>query len=69
MNITSVHLSAFVYSTNIFIRYSSKQSTSELSLIVTEMISTMVFLPREKLSINVNKFRGCLLKTYNLYTF
>ena len=40
---TSVHLSGFVDFRNIFIRYKSKQSTSELSLMATEMVSTIVF--------------------------
>ena len=60
LNITSVHLSAFVDFANIFIRYRSKQSTSQLSLIPTEMVSTMVFFfsykknysYRTKISIN-----------------
>ena len=43
LNVTSVHLSAFVDFVNIFIRYRPNQSTSELSLIATEMISTTSF--------------------------
>ena len=49
-----------------FIRYRSKQSTSELSLIAIEM----VFFPIQKLFLlneNLNKFHRYLLKTYNLH--
>ena len=43
LNITSVHLSDFADFANIFIRERSKQSTSELSLMVTdEMVYTTV---------------------------
>ena len=44
---TSVHLPAFVDFANIFLRYRSKQSTPEVSLIATEMASTMVFFYKE----------------------
>ena len=47
LNITSVYLSAFVDFANIFIRYRSKQSISELSLIVTEIVSTTIFSYKE----------------------
>ena len=43
LNMTSVHLSAFEDFSNIFIKYRSKQSTSELSLMAFEIISAMVF--------------------------
>ena len=43
MNITFVHLSAILEFANTFNRYNSKQSTSELSLIVTEMVSATAF--------------------------
>ena len=39
----SVHLSALIDFVDIFIKYRSKQSTSELSLMVTEMVSTTFF--------------------------
>ena len=66
----SVHLSNFVDFGNIFIRYSSKQRTSELSLTATKMISAVVFFLVKKLflrNINLDKFRKCLLKAYTLY--
>ena len=44
---TSVLLSAFADFANIFIIYRSKQSTSELSLIATEMVSTTFFSYKE----------------------
>ena len=43
LNITSVHLSAFLDFVNIFIRYRSKQRTSELPLMATEMVSITVY--------------------------
>ena len=72
MNITPVHLSAFVDFSNIFFRYWTKQSTSELSLMATEMVSTMVFFPIKKLFLrnkNLNKICRCLLKTILWYKF
>ena len=72
LNIMSVHLSAFLDFSNIFIRYTSGQSRSELSLITTEMVSTKVFFPINKLFLwnkNLNKFHRCLLKIYTLHTF
>ena len=68
----SVHLSALIDFVDIFIKYRSKQSTSELSLMVTEMVSTTFFFPIKKLFLwnkNLNKFHRCLFKTYNLHTF
>ena len=44
-----MHLSATVDFANIFIRYRYTQSTSELSLIVTEMVSTTGFFSIKKL--------------------
>ena len=41
LNVVSVHLSAFVDFTNMFIRYKSRHRTSELSVIATEMVSTI----------------------------
>ena len=72
MNIKSLHFSAFLDFANLFIRYRSKQSTSELSLIATEMVSTTVFFPIKKLFLqneNIDNFRSCLLKNYILHTF
>ena len=44
LNIMSVHLSDFAGFVKIFIRYRSKQCTSELSVMTTKMVSTTVFL-------------------------
>ena len=46
LNIMSVHLSDFVGFVKIFIRYWSKQCTSELSVMTTKMVSTMVFFSK-----------------------
>ena len=40
---------SFVDFVNIFIRYRPKHHTSELSVMVTEMVPTMVFFPVKKL--------------------
>ena len=67
----SMHLSAFVDFSNIFIRYRTKQGTSELSIMATDMVSTMALFPIKKLFLrneNLNKFCRCLLKSYSLYT-
>ena len=61
-----MHLYAFVDYVNIFITYRSKQSTSELSLMVTEMVSTTVFFPIKKPLLrnkNLDKFCRCYSKT------
>ena len=61
-NIISVHLSVVIDFASIFIRYTSKQSFSKLSLIATEMISTTVFFHIKKLFLqneNLNKFYRC----------
>ena len=47
LNIASVHLSAFADFANIFIRYRSKQSTSELSLLAIEMFPLRLFSYKE----------------------
>ena len=39
----SVYISAFIDFANTFIKHRSKQTTSELSLIATEMVYTMFF--------------------------
>ena len=67
-----VHLSTFVDFVNIFIRYRSKQRTSELSVMATKMVSTTVFFPVKKLFLqneNLNKFRTCLLIFSILFKF
>ena len=71
MNITYLHLFAFVDFGNMFVRHRSKQSTSELSVIATEMVSTTVFFPIKKLLQNeyLNTFCRCLVKTHNLHFF
>ena len=46
LNIMSVHLSDFVGFVKIFIRYRSKQCTSELSVMTTKMVSTMGFFSK-----------------------
>ena len=62
----SFHLSDFAYFVNTFIRYRSKQRTSELSVIVTKMVW---FYSRKEIFFaeNLNKFHKCLLKAYTLY--
>ena len=45
MSAGNVHLYHFIDFTDIFIRYSSKQSLSKLSLIATEMVFMLVFYP------------------------
>ena len=72
LNIISVDLSAFSDFVNVFIRYRSKKNTSQLSLMVTEMVFTMVFFPIIKLFLQnekFNKFCRCFLKNYNLHNF
>ena len=66
-----MYLSAFVDFEDIFVRYSSKQSKSEWSLMVTEMVSTTVFSPKKKSfsrNKSLNKFGRCLYKNYALHT-
>ena len=63
------HCSAFIDFLNIFIRYRSKQSTSELSLMATDMVST-TFFPIRKLLLqneNINQFGIFLFKTFALH--
>ena len=43
LNVMSVHLSAFVGVVNTFIRYRARHSTSELSVMATEMVSSTGF--------------------------
>ena len=76
LNITCVHLPAFIDFANVFIRYRSKQSISELSLIATEVVSTTdFFLERNysygtKTSINFVDVRSKprICKLFEFYT-
>ena len=62
LNMMSVHLSAFEDFSNIFIKYRSKQSTSELSLMTFEIISAMVFFPIKKLFLQNKNLSGHIQK-------
>ena len=65
----SLHLPAFV---DLFTRYRSKQSTSELSLMAAEIFSTTFFFPIKKLFLqneNLSNVRSCMLKNYTQQAF
>ena len=58
----SVNLSTLVDLVNIFIRYSSRHDTSELSVMTTEMVSTTFFFSCKEIILAEPKFHKCLLK-------
>ena len=66
----SVDLSAFADFINIFIRYKSKQRTSELSVMATEIVSTTVFSLVKKYScgtkISINYINVCSKSTLSI---
>ena len=67
LNVMSVHLSAFVDIVNIFIRYRSRHLISEISVMVTEMVSTSVFSCKKNhscgMKISINFINVCSKST------